>query len=1016
MLPIQFWSALPLLSLVSAVYARAVSINGASTIPDASIPSLVVSNPANATTADSHCYDIRYCRTLEGLVQSCIVTILACVWFAVHRNIPAPAVDPLHQRNRSLFFRTILFIWYKILAQRQAAIVFVVALLAPEWILAWALRQFFVARKLAGELEEARLVALQKREDAMSVDLSAEKRASESTEDGADEETLAEFSETAPHSEQTQLINRKPKALRDVDGSQKSDFDQVVMARRVAKANEAWTIPHAFFIIMGGYYFYNETGPRHPLSPKMVIELVERGLLVPPTREELANQSKGDALSKCVAIMQTLWFVMQCIARRIERLPITSLEVMTLAYTVITVAMYVVWWDKPLNISCAVRVPEEEVKDDEPEEYDSAWDQIINGIAGGQDDYVDLRQCKRVPTFWAGSLGDGYSGAVYGADAISLLVAMVFGAVHCIAWSDTFRSHLEQQMWRGSVIAIITVPAALVIALFVAGLIDWALSDSEELFTIIAGALYVPIAFIYVSARVILILISFTSLKTIPPAAYQTAGSLKDLFQQGYGVHGCFSHMCKSAHRPVYPRLELAPIMAQTQDSFTFTVGKLDAGMAILLGERAHLIEFPSILLPPGATTGSIVNIAVHQNSAEEKRRDDEFWTLQKGILEEFGVESPKNPELELRNVTQTSVTLEWPTVFLATAKLRSLDIYRNGARLAAIPSPLTNNSTKLSGLSLDTEYAFQLVLRTTAGTFPSNLIKVRTHTMSDTSGICVCFGNVQDEQVLEDAKQVIRVMGAKWSDKIQIDTTHFVCTTPAAVGGGPQATGGAGVEYQRALQLSIPVVQPAWIFACNNEKKMMPIAQFYLGATSPQVAAYTRPQSMSQANLSQSQSPSQAASPSSKASNRASLPAPARKTSTSPPAASAAPTASQPAFESTPEEPAEDGGEAEDKLSKPVITSKEARRRSRPGTMDRAFKFPPDSPSSSPPIATAPPPVPSLPATEDKEEGMERATVVAPSSVEVPAPPPVEKERTSESGGSEGDEDVGETEEIALN
>ncbi|KAF8257022.1 hypothetical protein EI94DRAFT_1819347 [Lactarius quietus] len=63
----------------------------------------------------------------------------------------------------------------------------------------------------------------------------------------------------------------------------------------------------------------------------------------------------------------------------------------------------------------------------------------------------------------------------------------------------------------------------------------------------------------------------------------------------------------------------------KSPDSFMFTVGKLDAGMAILLGERAHLIEFPSLLLPPGATTCSIVNISVTQNVAEELKRDGEF-------------------------------------------------------------------------------------------------------------------------------------------------------------------------------------------------------------------------------------------------------------------------------------------------------------------------------------------------------------------------------------------------------
>lgn len=176
--------------------------------------------------------------------------------------------------------------------------------------------------------------------------------------------------------------------------------------------------------------------------------------------------------------------------------------------------------------------------------------------------------------------------------------------------------------------------------------------------------------------------------------------------------------------------------------------------------------------------------------------------------------------------MTQTSVTLEWPPIELGTAKLRSLDIYRNGQRLAAIPAPLTNTSTKVSGLELTTEYSFQLILRTTAGTYPSNLVRVRTHAITETSGICVCFGNVQDEVLLENSKMALREMGAKWSDKIQIDTTHFVCTTPAATPTGAQATGGAagapGVEYQRALQLSIPVVQPHWILACHTEKRFV--------------------------------------------------------------------------------------------------------------------------------------------------------------------------------------------------
>lgn len=176
--------------------------------------------------------------------------------------------------------------------------------------------------------------------------------------------------------------------------------------------------------------------------------------------------------------------------------------------------------------------------------------------------------------------------------------------------------------------------------------------------------------------------------------------------------------------------------------------------------------------------------------------------------------------------MTQTSITLEWSPLQLATSKLRSLDIYKNRQRLASIPSPLQNTSTKLSGLELDTEYSIQLVLRTTGGTFPSNLLRVKTHTTANTSGIRVCFGTVHDLELTKRAEAALEEMDASWSNKIQIDTTHFVCTTPttttaaAQAGGGTVGIPGPGVEYQRALQLSIPIVQPQWILACLTEKR----------------------------------------------------------------------------------------------------------------------------------------------------------------------------------------------------
>ncbi|QRW16180.1 Chitin biosynthesis protein CHS5 [Rhizoctonia solani] len=426
-----------------------------------------------------------------------------------------------------------------------------------------------------------------------------------------------------------------------------------------------------------------------------------------------------------------------------------------------------------------------------------------------------------------------------------------------------------------------------------------------------------------------------------------------------------------------------------------------NAGMAILIGERAHLIEFPSLLLPPGVTSGSIVNISVNRNVAEEKRQQKEFWELQDSILETFGQVAPEPPVVEarrkVRNVTQTSVTLEWPLIKLATAKLRSLDIYRNGQRLATIPSPTTNTSTKLSGLDVNTEYTFQLVLRTTAGTYPSNVIRLRTHTITDTSGISVCFGTVQDTVMLEQAKLVLREMRAKWSDKIQIDTTHFVCTTPAAAPSSGQATGGPSVEYQKALQMSIPVVQPHWILACHAEKKMVPISGYYLGATpsTPMNAPpFTRTGSQAPQGRDSLTSP-KTTSPSTTTGGPDHVPSPETRARQN--------DAGDSVDDEMPQVPTIKVESHDDKLGDEEL--ERARQapvgsepRSRSGTMKSDFKFPPPTP----------PPVPQIIVGDHDDDQSREPKAEREVKEEQPPVPSKERENT--------DDDVGEMVEVGLN
>jgi len=221
-------------------------------------------------------------------------------------------------------------------------------------------------------------------------------------------------------------------------------------------------------------------------------------------------------------------------------------------------------------------------------------------------------------------------------------------------------------------------------------------------------------------------------------------------------------------------------------------------------------------LLPPDIHSGSIVDINVARNFHAETVADQKFSALQADIYNSFGTKSPSPPVLRCRNTTQTSVVLEWDPIDLATAELRSLSLYRNGNKAGAIPKDKL--STKISGLALDTEYTFHLVLRTSAGQYSSERLTIKTHTMENLSGITVSPG-VMPNQLKDSLAETVNRIGAKFIDTVRIDTTHFVCTEPR------------GQAWEKAVEMNVPVVVPDWVKGCEREGRIVGVRGYYLDA-----------------------------------------------------------------------------------------------------------------------------------------------------------------------------------------
>ena len=96
----------------------------------------------------NHCNDLGHCRTIWSIVWSCLATIFSCTWVAVHPNVPCPKKREVNSWiGRYIRNPLLSFVEHRLP-------LFICALLVPEYVLAWAIRQFLRARKIAkGEIE-----------------------------------------------------------------------------------------------------------------------------------------------------------------------------------------------------------------------------------------------------------------------------------------------------------------------------------------------------------------------------------------------------------------------------------------------------------------------------------------------------------------------------------------------------------------------------------------------------------------------------------------------------------------------------------------------------------------------------------------------------------------------------------------------------------------------------------------------------------------------------------------------
>ncbi|THU84845.1 hypothetical protein K435DRAFT_970990 [Dendrothele bispora CBS 962.96] len=533
------------------------------------LPSLLAStneslpSPETSLEALNSCSDINSSRTVEKILYSCLAVVFACTWVAIHPNIPRQFMKKFDWDNEEWFTVEIAdsFTISSARVFAQDVITMILSLLAPELIILWALRQWFAARRIAEKyskygwtkthghflimggfalFEDGRYMYTL--EDSDGFRAVCRHMVSES-----DIRNQIEFQNS-----KGEKTKQPPQEGRPEDyHSQSEDPLHPDNSTQGADAPQSESTPLS--------------GPSGELSEaKCLVEYLIQHKYIDITEDEITARSKTDFLTKFIAVVQTTWFILQCIARVAEGLVVTDLEIVTVAFALLNIATYVLWWNKPQRVRYPVRIDIHCRRHSSRKPAFSSWtlsSLIDSSSSSSSKSEVKVKENGSVKrrvehgwksfTDWINGLstigviflpilpflynifhlskseGSYQTGLESDPPSLYLIVIslfLVFGGIHCLPWNSTFPTNMEQLLWRVSAVTVTAFPLVWFLLFEVGLVLDvYTLRRAIKLiYTTIKIVVLFFLPLVYICARITLIVIAFMELQALPPSAYQT--------------------------------------------------------------------------------------------------------------------------------------------------------------------------------------------------------------------------------------------------------------------------------------------------------------------------------------------------------------------------------------------------------------------------------------------------------------------------------------------------------------
>lgn len=287
-----------------------------------------------------------------------------------------------------------------------------------------------------------------------------------------------------------------------------------------------WTLSHAYYANIGGIrvklahnsgqadvnessHYVTGTMLEDSKCPQALLEAILRSGL---SEHDIKARSNADSFMKSLTVLQILWLVLSVVVRKARNIASSHLEIITLAFSVIAVLIYATCWDCPQNVDDAtiVTMPIDESHLAHMEEFLKRQpDSDINNAFGLESAFGDRKRNE-----------NDQSDKVFVIQF--MVITLLFGGLHCLAWYYYFPTEAERLIWRCASIASTTIPCIGVATACMSTLSNYSSSVVSVLLFSSASILSGLELILYILARLALLAIAFTSLRSMPGDVYLT--------------------------------------------------------------------------------------------------------------------------------------------------------------------------------------------------------------------------------------------------------------------------------------------------------------------------------------------------------------------------------------------------------------------------------------------------------------------------------------------------------------